>query len=161
MRLSRGKAALHFPDHAIFPGGLAQSVVDTVLPAGAALPEKFQHILIDAQRHLFLHARNDVLLWRRGCDLGGNFLERRFRLAARVVPGARTSRLIGHFMFPSCARLSDDVPKAGARLRYGARVFAHFSRMQALMFRKWLQIAIRNNAQKSRSLRRKTSDQIE
>jgi hypothetical protein len=33
--------------------------------------------------------------------------------------------------------------------------------MQALMFRKWLQIAIRNNAQKSRSLRRKTSDQIE
>src|SRR5215469_9101574 len=101
----------------LFPGGLAQCVVDAVLPAGTAFPEKFQHILVDAQRHLFLHAWDNVLLRRRCRDLGGDFLERGFGLAARIVQCARSSRLIGHFTFPSKARLSDDVPKARTRWR--------------------------------------------
>ena len=40
----------------LFPRGLAQRVVDALLPAGTALLEIFQHILVDAQGHLFLDA---------------------------------------------------------------------------------------------------------
>src|SRR5690348_6304042 len=84
----------------LFPGSLAQRVVDAVLPAGATFPEKFQHVLVDAQRHLFLRAWHDVLLRRRGCNVGGDLLERGLRLAARVVQCARTSRLtaISYFL---------------------------------------------------------------
>src|SRR5262249_30192101 len=85
----------------LFPGRLAQRVVDAVLPARPAPLEIFQHILVETQRDLLLHARHRVLLRRRFSDLGGGALEGGFRLGAGVVERARPARLISHGQIPS------------------------------------------------------------
>jgi hypothetical protein len=40
----------------LFPSRLAQGFVDAVLPAGPALLEVFEHVLVDPQRDQFLDA---------------------------------------------------------------------------------------------------------
>src|SRR5262249_19693546 len=100
---------------ALFPCRLAQGLVDAVLPARTALLEMFQHVLVDAQRHLLLDARHRVLRRRRLGDLGGDLLEGGFRLGAGVVQGARASRLVGHVRFLQTARSKDSAPRTTAR----------------------------------------------
>ena len=83
-------------DRDLFARGLSQRLVDAVLPAGAALLEILQHVLVDAQRDQFPHAGKRGRLRRRFRHLGGGALERGLGLGARVVQGSRPSRLIRH-----------------------------------------------------------------
>ncbi len=80
----------------LFPRGLPQGFVDSILPAGATLLEVFEHVLVDPQRHRFLHARNRIRLrWAFGLLLR-YFLERRLRFATSIVQGSRSPRLVRH-----------------------------------------------------------------
>src|SRR5439155_729127 len=80
----------------LFAGGLSQGLVDAVLPAGTALLEMFQHILIDAQRDQFPHAGKRGRLRWRFRHLGGGALERRLGVGTRVVQGSRPPWLVRH-----------------------------------------------------------------
>src|SRR5262245_26630563 len=71
-----------------FPGGLAQGVVDAVLPAGAALLEVVEHVAVDAQGHRFLGVRDRRFLGGKLGRLGGHGLERRFGGITRAARAA-------------------------------------------------------------------------
>src|SRR5262245_26133721 len=53
----------------LLPRGLAQRVVDAVLPAGPGLLEVVEHVAVEAQRHLLLGVGDGGLL---GGEVGGS-----------------------------------------------------------------------------------------
>src|SRR5712664_3631728 len=80
----------------LFPCRLPQRLIDAILPAGPALLEVFENVLIDPQRNQFLHARKRGLFSRCLRHLGCGPLERSFGFGSGVVQSSRSSRLIWH-----------------------------------------------------------------
>src|SRR5262245_22181521 len=74
-----------------FPGGLAQGVVDAILPAGTTFLEIVEHIAVDAQRDRFLGVRDGGFLGGKLGRLGGHGLERCF---GGITRAARASRSV-------------------------------------------------------------------
>ena len=68
----------------LFPYCLSQRIIDAILPAGSALLEVFENILVDPQRNQFLHTRKRGLA-RRLRRLGRGPPERSFSLVLGVV----------------------------------------------------------------------------
>src|ERR1700687_5543284 len=66
--------ALRLPG--LFARRLSQGVIDAILPAGPALLEVLENVLIDPQRNHFLDARKCNLLRRQFGNLGRRLLER-------------------------------------------------------------------------------------
>src|ERR1035437_9697502 len=75
----------------LFTPSLSQGVIDPILPAGPALLEVFENVLIDPQRNELLHTRKRGLLRRQFRNLCRCLLERGFGFGARIVERPRPS----------------------------------------------------------------------